>query len=180
MSHSDPEAKSIREEDSIEAERRPMRSSSQHEEPWTEAIAMEDSPYTREVGEIRRSKCSLAFPIELPLTCAAINRHMNLICGLSNRVSELEKQSKIAFDLLRSVANVVSALEVQKDATGQAIKELQDEVVSLKRVRDETVDYVDERAEDKIRTFGNFRNSCPREGKIKLEVTIGGNYGEEN
>ena len=52
----------------------------------------------------------------------------------------------------------LTLLKFQKDATEQATKELQDEDNSLKRAKDETVDYVDERVEEKIRTFGNFRN----------------------
>jgi hypothetical protein len=73
-----------------------------------------------------------------------------------------------------------STLEIERDETRKLIKELRDEVDLFKRARDETVDYVDERVEERVRKLRRCGCRGAQEGRIRFEVTIGGEYGEEN
>jgi hypothetical protein len=57
----------------------------------------------------------------------------------------------ITFDLLKSVANTVNVFDDEKNRMEKATKKLEKEINSLKRIRDETVIYIDEKIEKKIR-----------------------------
>lgn len=70
----------------------------------------------------------------------------------------------ITFNLLRSVANAVTAFEDDKDRIGKAIKELQDEVNSLKRARDETVAYVGKRVKRTLGCWESVELVLPERG----------------
>lgn len=86
----------------------------------------------------------------------------------------------ITFDLLKSVANAINAFEGEKNKMRNTIEKFQDEINSLKKVKNKIVIYVNEKVEKNTRILGKRENSVIRERKIRLEVTIGKNYKEEN
>lgn len=117
-----------------------------------------------------------AMLIGLNLTCGVINRHTNRIYGLSFRVRELKKDNLCTSNLSRSVANQVHALEVEIYEMRKTIKNLQDEINSLIRARDKTVEYVDERV-NQVRRLTKCGCRVARERQIRVEVTVDGDCG---
>jgi hypothetical protein len=106
-----------------------------------------------------------------------VNRNRNLICGLNNRVNGLKSENIIVSDLLISLANVINSFHWEKNWMGRAIKKFQDKINFFQRARDETVNYIDERIEEKIRTFEKTRTRVTRararERESGLEMTKG-------
>jgi len=60
------------------------------------------------------------------------------------------------------------------------IKKIWDKINSFKRARDKTVDDVGKKITKKIRRLRKYRYCITREGRIKFEITIDRDYGEEN
>ena len=62
----------------------------------------------------------------------------------------------------------------------KVIKKFRGKIGSLKRVRNETSDYIDEGVDEKVRKMRNYGYGVARDGRIRFEVTVHGDYGEEN